>query len=157
MNHTPISNSPLEDGYDFHITDNNGEKYHFRILTFEVPSGMYSEAVEVIEEKPNRSPRIYSHLSGFDADIEQIELELKAKIQKGINQRHLLEQEGEIVINDEGVIRGRIDHDDNLDSVFDTYLSIDGRKVTIEQFVEMLEAYPMNDFKFEVRDRTLGE
>ncbi|WP_289054353.1 DUF7713 domain-containing protein [Carboxylicivirga marina] len=152
-----ISNSPLEDGYDFHITDNSSEKYHFRILTFPVPSGIFTEAVEVIEENPTNSPRIYSHLSGFDADIEQMELELKAKIQKGINQRHIDEVDGHLEINDNDIIRGRIDHDDNLDSAFDTCLAIDGRKVTIEQFVEMLQAYPMNDFKFEVKDRTLGE
>ncbi|MBK3518478.1 DUF7713 domain-containing protein [Carboxylicivirga marina] len=152
-----ISNSPLEDGYDFHITDKYGEKYHFRILTFPVPSGTYSEAVEVIEENPNNSARIYSHLSGFDADIEQMELELKAKIQKGINQRHIDEVDGHLEINDNDIIRGRIDHDDNLDSAFDTYLSVDGKKVTIEQFVEMLQPNMMLNFRFEVRDRTLGE
>lgn len=152
-----ITHSPLEDGYDFHITDKYGEKYHFRILTFEVPSGMYSEAVQVVEETTETSPRIYSHLDHWEADIEKMELELKAKIKKGINQRHLDEVDGHLRINYDDIIRGRIDHDDNLDSAFDTYLSVDGRKVTIEQFVEMLQPNMMLNFRFEVRDRTLGE
>jgi len=148
------TNSPVEDGYDFFIDDQWGKKYHFRILSFPVSPGLFSEAVEVIQETSQHAPRVYSILSPPNVDIEKAELQLKAKIQKSINQSHLDFEDGEPVINDNRILRGRIDWDDKLDSNFDTNFVIDGKKITIEQFIEMLQVYGGWNFKFEIRDRT---
>ena len=87
-NSTIIYNT-LDEGYDFFITDKWGENHHFKILSFMVPSGLLSDAVEVNIEANDRAPidrepRLFQVLSDFDADVETAEHRLKAKIQKGI-------------------------------------------------------------------------
>ena len=77
-----IIHGTLEEGYDFYITDNWNKKYHFKISTFSVPSGLLSEAIEVIDAKPENEPRIFHILSDFGADVEKSEMLLKAKIKK---------------------------------------------------------------------------
>lgn len=46
---TTITHSTLDEGHDFFITDKWKKKHHFKIATFEVPTGLFSEAIEVIE------------------------------------------------------------------------------------------------------------
>ena len=47
---TTIITDPLKDGYDFFISDKWGKEYHFKIITFDVPSGKLSVAVENADE-----------------------------------------------------------------------------------------------------------
>jgi hypothetical protein len=146
--------STLEDGYDFFITDRWKKKRHFRIDTFPVPSGILSEAFEVVNEK-SREPYRFTVLSDFDTDIEQAELLLKAKIKKGVNRRHLTRDGKRLRINDDQILRGRIaSNDDFSDTDFDRILVVDGRRITIEMFYDLLEEYEGWNFKLFIHDRT---
>ena len=77
----------LEEGYDFFITDKWSNEKHFKIATIDVPSGLLSEAFEVIKSNIDDVPRVFHILSNFDSDIEKAELKLKEKIKKRINKR----------------------------------------------------------------------
>ena len=148
-----ITHKPYVEGYDFYIKDKWNNQYQFRISTFVVPSGLLSKAIEVTEDNSEREPRMFEVLSDFDADIEEAELALKARIKRSINRRHLVEENGKLSIGEEEILRGRIEEsDDHSDSQFARYFVIDGRRITIEQFVEMLEPYPSFGFKFQIYD-----
>ena len=148
-----ITHNPYEKGYDFYIKDKWNNQYQFRISTFVVPSGLLSKAIEGTEDNPEREPRMFDVLSDFEADIEEAELALKARIKKSINRRHLVEEHGKLSIEKEEILRGRIEESDtHSDSQFARYFLIDGRRITIEQFVEMLEPYPSFGFKFQIYD-----
>lgn len=151
LENNSITHSTLEQGYDFYITDNWKKKYHFKISTFAVPSGLLSEAIEVTDS--NTVLRTFRVLSEFKADIEKSELLLKAKIRKGINQKHLNIVEGEISIGDDQILRGAIGSTNNLsDTGFNTILEIDGKRITIEEFVKMLDVFGGFNFKFQIVD-----
>ena len=78
-NEHTITYSPLIDGRDFFIKDKWGEELHFRIMSFMVPSGLLSTAIEVIDDPERKAPREYEVLSAYDADVEEAELRLKGK------------------------------------------------------------------------------
>ena len=146
--------STLDDGYDFFITDRWRKKRHFRISTFPVPVGFLSEAVEVVTGK-GKEPCMFAVLSGFDADLEQAEILLKAKIKKGINRRHLVKDGNRLRISDSQIVRGRITgNDDFSDTRFDRILVVDGRKITMEMLYDLLEEYGGWNFKLSIHDRT---
>lgn len=149
--------STLEDGYDFFITDRWKKKRHFKIDSFPVPSGILSEAYEVVSDK-NREPYRFTVLSDFDTDIEQAELLLKAKIKKSVNRRHLVKRGNRLWISDDQILRGRItSNDDFSDTDFDRILVVDGRRITIEMFYRLLEEYEGWNFKFIIRDGSEDE
>jgi hypothetical protein len=148
-----ITHSTLDEGYDFIITDKWKKKYHFKISTFAVPSGFVSEAIEVIGDKKDNEPRIIHVLSDFESDTEKSELLLKAKIIRNINQRHLKFENGILQIGDEQQLRGNISWNDNLtDTVFNHVFAIDGKRITIEDFVKMIECYSGWNFQFKIYD-----
>ena len=149
-----ITHNPYEEGYDFYIKDKWRNQYHFRISTFTVPPGYLSKAIEVIEDQPDREPYVFEFLSDFEADIEESELNLKAKIKRSINRRHLKYKDGKLSIGEEETLRGRIEEKDDYptDSKFVQYFVIDGKRVTIEQFLEMIEPYTNFGFRFQIFD-----
>jgi hypothetical protein len=150
-----IIHSTLDEGYDFFISDNWDNEKHFKIATFEVPSGLLSEAYEVIDSNLDDEPRVFHILSNFDSDIEKAELQLKGKIKKGINKRYLDNKDGNISICDGLEITGRILWDDNLDnSYFDYFFQVDGKKITIEKFIDLLKGVEGWNFKFQIIDTT---
>jgi len=51
-----------------------------------------SEAIQVLVDSSVQERRIFHVLSDFDADIEKAELQLKAKLKKGINKRYLIKK-----------------------------------------------------------------
>lgn len=154
-NNNIIIHSTLEKGYDFFIIDKWNKKYHFKISTFEVPSGFLSEAFEVLDNKEDYEPRIYHILSNFDSDIEKAELQLKEKIKKGINKKYLDSKNGDFVICSDLELEGRIQWDDKiLDSKFDYYFEIDGKKITIEKFIKLIQVAEGWNFKFKIFDTT---
>lgn len=144
----------IEDGYDFYITDKWQKKYHFKIFSFPVPSSLLSEAIEIVVESSEIVARRYTVLSDFDADVEQAELRLKAKVKKSINQRHLTFKNGKLELSKEEVLRGTIGYTGESDTSFNHQFEIDGRRITIEQFVEMLCIYEGYNFKFKIYDPT---
>ena len=152
---TPRIHSTLEDGYDFFISDQWNKKYHFKINTFDVPSGLLSEAYEVLEINADDEPRIFHVISNYDADIEKAELQLKAKIKKGINKRYLENNNGNYSICNELEVAGRILWDDlQVNTEFNHYFQIDGKKITIEKFLNILEGFEGYNFKFRIMDTT---
>jgi hypothetical protein len=146
--------STLDEGYDFFITDRWKKMRHFKISTFPVPVGFLSEAIEVVKGK-GKEPYMFSVHSGFDADLEQAELMLKAKIKKGVNRRHLVRDGNRLRISDKQVLRGRIEWNyDYSDTDFDRILVVDGRRITMEMFYRLLEEYEGWNFKLSIHDRT---
>lgn len=147
-----IIRSTLEEGYDFYIKDRWGKDYHFKISTFEVPSGLESEAIEVVNEK-DREPYLFQVLNDYDADIEHCELLLKAKIKDGINKRYLRKRDGRLEIGKSNMLRGRIEWNDDFSKTnFDTYFVVDGKRITMEDFVELLQPYAGFQFQFSIED-----
>ncbi len=148
---TPVY-STLDQGYDFFVSDKWKRNYHFKILSFHVPSGLLSNAIEVVKEK-DREPYIFNVLSDIDEEKSESEILLKHKIRDGINKRFLKYENGKFEMRDEGRLSGRIEWTDELnDSYFDLFLIVDGKRVTIENFVHMLNPYFGFNFDFEIRD-----
>lgn len=147
-----IIHSTLDEGYDFFISDRWGKEYQFKISTFEVPSGLESEAIEVVKEK-GRSPYIFQILNDFDADIEKLELLLKAKIKKGIDKRYLGSRGYGLEIGSSNILCGRIEWGDDLSETdFDYHFVIDGKKISIEDFVKLIHPYEGFQFQFSLID-----
>jgi len=149
---TTITRSPLNEGYDFYITDKWNKEYHFKILTFEIPTGMLSVAVEAAEETETYYPRRLEVLSGNDSDIELTELLLKAKIKKEINRKSLeLSDDNSFKIVDD-TLRGEVITEQNVNNLNEPVFAVDGKKITIQQFCEMLAPYYSFRFKLEITD-----
>ena len=147
------THSTLEEGCDFYITDRFKKKYHFKIASFLLGDLLASEAIEVVEGKKGREPYIFNKLFKFDVDEEYAEMLLKAKIKKGINKRYLQTSDGDLHIGDNNVVSGRIDYLEDFEgSMLSTQFVIDGKRITIEKFVEMLDPYQSFNFKFEIFD-----
>lgn len=148
-----IKHSTIDDGYDYLATDKWGIDYHFKISTFEVPSGYVSEAVQVIKKQKGAEPFIFQVLDSFDADIRKLEVLLKAKIQRGINRRYLKTKNGKPVMGVELTLAGRIEYSNDLpDTSLRNVLIIDGKRITLEQFSEMLQVVEGFNFKFSIHD-----
>ena len=70
-----------------------------------------------------------------------------------MNRRYLEYRDGRYMIGKEDCVAGRICWDDSLDKTnFDYYFQIDGSKIRIEEFVEMLHGVESWNFKFELID-----
>lgn len=148
---TPVY-STLDQGYDYHVKDKWGIEYHFKIFSFPLGSKLFSEAREVIHKK-GREPYVFSVISDEGEERSEAEKLLKHKILDGINKRFLKSEDGKLDIRDEGRLSGRIEWDENVDdSAFKLYLAIDGKRVTIEDFVRMMEPYCAFKFDFEIID-----
>ncbi len=66
---------------------------------------------------------------------------------------YLETEDGNPVIGQDLTLAGRIDYNDNLnDTYFQTEFVIDGKRITIEQFVEMLQVFEGFNFKFSIHD-----
>jgi hypothetical protein len=146
------THSTLEDGYDFFVKDKWKKKYHFKIWSFPVANGFYSEAREIIGDEKGREPYIFAVLSEDDLESENGEILLKAKIVKGINKRFLTERHGRLEIEDME-LRGRIDWTDDLsDTNIDYILAIDGKRITFEKLADMLQGVEGFNFRFTIHD-----
>jgi hypothetical protein len=141
--------STLDDGEDIYITDQWKRKYHFRMASFPAPTGLAFEAIEV---KDDNSPGYqFNHLFDFDTDLEVAAQTFLKKIRKGLNQRHLKKKGSKWEIGARDILRGRIDwNEDFSDTDFDRVFVIDGKRITIEDFGRMLEAYEGWRFKFQI-------
>jgi hypothetical protein len=147
-----FTHSTLEEGYDFIIVDKWKKKRHFKISTFPCPGGLLSEAIEVIKDK-NAEPYEFSIVSQFDSDVEYAELKLKAKIKRGINKKYLVNYEGRLIIGKRNEIVGRISWDQIADDG-SMVLVIDGKRITKDQFWQLLSSYEGWQLKLNIIDRT---
>ncbi|HMA65742.1 MAG: hypothetical protein ACM31E_04580 [Fibrobacterota bacterium] len=147
-----FTHSTLEEGYDFIITDKWKTERHFKISSFPCPGGLLSEALEVVNNK-NAEPYIFSILSQFDTDIEYAELQLKAKIKRGIDKKYLKNLQGHLILGEDDELFGRIDWDSNADDG-SMILVVDGKRLTKDEFWELLKSYEGWQFRMQIVDRT---
>jgi len=141
-----FTHSTLEEGYDFFIKDDEGKEYHFKISTFPVPSGFLSEAIQVIDRK-GIEPYIFTVLAEFESDEEHSELLLKDKIKRGINHKSLREEDGRLAIGTKNKVCGRIEYNDDMsDTIHERILVIDGKRITVEKFLDLIQ--PVEGFNF---------
>jgi len=146
-----IVHSTLESGKDLIIKDQWKRKYHFKIASFPVPTELASEAIEV--KKGKSIGYKFNILSDFDTNPEVAEERLIRKVKRGINRRHLKKQNGKWEIGKRNILRGRIEwNDDFSDTVHDRVFVIDGKRITMEKFVRMLEAWEGWHFQFKILD-----
>jgi len=143
--------STLNDGEDIYITDQWKRNYHFRMASFPTPTGLAFEAIEVKDD--NFPGYQFNHLFDFDTDLKVAAQIFLRKIRKGLNQRHLKKIGSKWEIGARDILRGRIDwNEDFSDTDFDRVFVIDGKRITIEDFGHMLEAYEGWRFKFQILD-----
>ena len=143
--------STLETGEDFHIKDRWKREYHFKIASFPIPDGIMSEAIEV--KKDNTAGYEFRILSDWNADIELTEKRLKTIIKKKINKKHLKRRNGQLEIEQYKIVEGRIGYiNDPSKTDFDRTFVIDGKEITVEEFVRMLECYEGWGFQFKIVD-----
>ena len=147
-----IVHSTLKSGEDLIIRDQWNRKYHFKIASFPVATGLASEAIEV---KEDHSPGyIFNILSDFDTDPDIAKETLIRKIKRGINRRHLKRRDGKWEIGGRKMLRGRIEwNDDFSDTEYDRIFVIDGKRITIEEFGGMFEEWEGWHFQFQILDR----
>jgi hypothetical protein len=106
-------------------------------------------------DKLKSEPYIFSILSPFESDIEKAEDLLKAKIKRGVNKRYLKMREGCLGIDDDNELQGRIEWDNqSKDTHYENYFVIDGKRITIEDFAEILKSWEGWQFSFKIFDRT---
>jgi len=111
--------STLESGQDIFIEDQWKRRYHFRIASFLVPTGLAFEAIEVknVEASVGYS---FNQLFDFETDPEIAEQIFLKTIRKGLNQRHLKKSGSKWEIGKRDILRGRIEWNDDLsDTDFD--------------------------------------
>ena len=155
MKYDKETQSSLDDGYDFFITDKYNKKYHFKITSVSIGSHMLYEAIEVVKEKDGNEPYIFKTMTDADADPEYAEYLLKEKIKKGIDKRYLEYEFGERSIKhkEKDELFGRVDCSNDLsDNGFYTFFVIDGKKITVEELVRMLEPYTGFNFQLTMYD-----
>ncbi len=139
------------DDKDVYITDRWKRQYHFKMTPYAVPGGILFDAIEVKED--NSTGYRFSRRIDFSEDMEFARQAFLEKIRKRINQRHLKKHQGKWEIGARDILRGRIGWNDDLsDTNFGKVLVIDGKRITIEEFGDMLEAYEGFRFKFQFLD-----
>ena len=144
--------STLESGQDFFIEDQWKRKYHFRIASFLVPTGLAFEAIEVKNDDSSVG-YMFKQLFDFETDPEIAEQIFIKKIRKGLNQRHLKKSEARWEIGKKYMLRGRIEWNDDLsDTDFERVFVIDGKRITIEEFASIFKPFEGFNFLFKIKD-----
>ncbi len=148
------THSTMDEGFDFFVTDKYNKNYHFKIGSFSIHSHIFYEAIEVVEEGNEDEAYTFHMLADVDGDPENAEYLIKAKIKKGIDKRYLEFCYGEPSMNrNKDELFGRVEYSKDLsDTAFNTIFVIDGKRITIEEFVKMLQAYGSFNFKLTMHD-----
>jgi len=147
--------NPMKDGKDRYVVDQWKRKYHFKVSSFFVPTGLASIAVEVTKnDDPGYEFKI---LSDMDIEPELAEEALLKKVRTGLNRRHLTKEGGRLVVGAKGVLRGGIGYNDDFsDTKFDRIFVIDGKRITMEKFNDLLEEFEGWNFKLQIVDPSDG-
>ncbi len=146
-----VIHSTLESGEDLLLKDRWKREYHFKLATFELPSGLIAEAIEV--KKNILEGYHFKMMFDFYTDPEFAKEQLIKKIKRGINQRHLTKLSGKWRIGKKDILRGRILwNDDFKDTSNDRVFIIDGKRITLENFNTMLEEWEGWHFEFKILD-----
>ncbi len=147
------THSTLEEGYDHYVKDRWRTEFHFKIASLDLGDKILSEAIEVINNENGREPYIFTVLSALETGVINSEISLKAKILKGINERSLESKNGKLKISDSEKIRGRFEYNNNFyDTAHDNVFVIDGKRITVEKFLDLLEPYTGFSFELKILD-----
>lgn len=148
---TIITLSPLEDGKSIYFTDYKGGERHFKWNTYPCPPGTGFRATEVTRD--GTTGYEFQHLCKWDEDEGEKELEFFRKIKEGISQEYLEFRDGRTWINDHDILKGRIEWaDENGDTDYEKVFIIDGKRITMESFIKMLEPYEGFNFEFKITE-----
>ena len=146
-----VIHSTLESGEDIIIKDKWKRERHFKVATFELPAGLYAEAVEANKYFPHGHN--FKMMFDFDTDPEIAKERLLKKVKRGINRRHLKKWGDRWRIGNKGILRGRIEwNDDFEDTEYDRVFVIDGKRITMEKFSQMFEEWEGWHFEFKILD-----
>ncbi len=146
-----IIHSTLESGEDLLLKDRWKREYHFKLATFELQSGLVAEAIEV--KKDILHGYHFNMLFDFYTDPEMAKEQLIKKIKRGLNRRHLKKRNGKWIIGKKQILRGRIScNDDFEDTAYDRVFTIDGKRITMENFSQMFEEWEGWHFEFKILD-----
>ncbi len=147
-----VIHSTLDSGADIFIKDQWKREYHFKIASFELPNaGLISEAIEV--KNDNSIGYYFKMMFDLDTDKEWAQEQLIKKIKRGLNRRHIKKIGGEWKIGERMILRGRIEcNDDCSDTEYDRVFIIDGKRITMEEFSQMLEEWEGFHFQFKILD-----
>jgi hypothetical protein len=147
-----VIHSTLDSGEDIFIKDQWKREYHFKIASFELPNaGLISEAIEV---KEDNSPGYYFKIvSDINEDQEWAQEQLIKKIKRGLNRRHIKKRGNKWSIGERMMLCGRIEwNDDFEDTQYDRVFIIDGKRITLEEFNQMLEEWEGWHFQLKILD-----
>ena len=141
-------------GIEFHhpdfdpmeLVDANRTKHRFRFATRLLDDKLSIEAYEDSFEGYE-----FQVLGNALDDPMELFQELVGKMRRTLAQRHLVYEEGRRHIGREGVVRGRINWDQETDGEL-PLLVIDGRPVTWHEFGRMLMTYEGWLFRLEIVD-----
>lgn len=146
-----IIHSTLESGEDLLLKDRWKREYHFKLATFELPSGLIAEAIEV--KKNILEGYHFKMMFDFYTDPEIAKELLIQKIKRGINRRHLTKQSGTWRIGKKRMLKGNILWNNNFeDTAYNRVFIIDGKRITMENFNLMFEEWEGWNFEFEILD-----
>lgn len=131
------------------LVDHAGASHTFHFQYRLLGTGVSLEAFELDDNGPSGHQfRIYGNSND---DSFTLFANLIAKIRRTLSIKHLSEGTHGTQIADHGIVRGQIECDPDSDD-YSPLLVIDGRKVTLDEFGEMLRAYEGWRFKLVIRE-----
>jgi hypothetical protein len=133
------------------LTDGRGELHEFHFRTHLLGPGVSLDAFELRDGEP---AGYYFQIIGDPEDDLMVLLgRLIEKMRRALSVQHLKHGDFGLQIADEGVVRGRIEWDENHDGRL-PLLVIDGREIDWEQFGRMLMSYEGWQFKLTIADKS---
>jgi DNA-directed RNA polymerase subunit RPC12/RpoP len=129
------------------IKDSYGKKHTFYFETELVPTGRAIEAYERL--KVDKGGYKFSILGDIDSDPRILHSQLLQRIRKALKQRHLEKNDWDKSFYLSGIVRGRIEYDDELDG---PSIVIDGKSFSLEDFGHKLMTFEGFQFRLEFID-----
>lgn len=132
------------------LQDVDGDSHEFHFRTRVIGVGISIEALEIKDGKPEGYE--FQVIGDLEADPLELFGKLFERVRGALSLKHICSGEYGLEICDEGVVRGRIDEDDEIDWGRVPRLVIDGKSISWEDFGRMLLTYNGWNFKLEIFD-----
>jgi len=134
------------------LRDVDGIPHEFHFRTRVIGTGISIEALEIRDGGP--AGYEFQMIGDLDADPLELFGQLFERIRTALSRKHIQAGEYGLQICDEGIVRARIDEDDENEYERMPRLVIDGKSVSWEEFGRMLMTYTGWNFKMEIFDRS---
>jgi hypothetical protein len=128
------------------LPDAEGRPHDFRFVTRLVPPGVSIEAREAGKRGDGYEFQV---LGGHDADTMVLFRALLERMRRELGRRHLERRKGTWRIGRDGVVRARIQYDEDSEEDLPLVV-IDGRPLRWDEFGRMLKTYEGWQFKLEI-------